>query len=319
LFYVYYDEKYPSSWISERATNQIVNYLSKHDFQPVDASTLKNIMTKGVREKISKDEIIVVFSQDVVPDTIVDNPSSPTANSLIRGFLNSGHTIVWIGDIPLYYVGSPGKRRITIGDAAKQNVLGLNQSVKHLSQPRLVRPTILGAQLGMPSWKGLRPMHLTPPSPPPHVQALAGNPTDTTHYHAIYARYTSIPELSGFIRVYDMPIRELTEELLIGVLCLATRTAIVSFAIRKISNLESSVDTKFKTLKSEIETLISPKLDEIIDKLESPTVKTLEVKTENLERELNELANKINEKGSRRTSEAPETSEGKSPNKGDRR
>jgi len=265
LFFVYYDEKYPSSWVSEKASNQIVNYLGKYGFQLVDASALKDIMIKGVNERTSKGEIVVVFSQDVIPDTVVDNPSSPTANSLIRKFLNAGHTIVWLGDIPLYYVGSAGKRKITLGDVAKQNVLGLNQSVKHLAQPRFVRPTLIGAQFGMPSWKGFRPMQVAPRSNIPYIEALAGHPTDTTHYHAIYARYTSVEEISGFIRIYDMPIDELTEELLIGILCLATRSTVVSLIAKKIADIE----TKFRTLKSEIEKLISPKLDEIINRLDS--------------------------------------------------
>jgi hypothetical protein len=56
------------------------------------------------------DRSVVVFSQDVVPDTICHSPSP---SSLVRRYLDAGGKIVWFGDNPFYYQGqNPSKSQI---------------------------------------------------------------------------------------------------------------------------------------------------------------------------------------------------------------
>lgn len=109
--FVYYDERYPTSWIADNSAKQIVEFLEKRGFEVIDATDLKRVVTDYASKPYSE-EAVIVFSRDVVPDVILDNPTNPTANSPLRRCLNAGHSIVWLGDIPLFYVGySDGRKQ----------------------------------------------------------------------------------------------------------------------------------------------------------------------------------------------------------------
>lgn len=291
--FIYYDEEYPTSWISRKASKQIADFLSKYGFKQVNAAELGKVMEEGVRKHLEQGEVVIVFSQDVVPDSILDNPESPTSNSLLRRFLDSGHSIVWVGDIPLYYVGT-AERKITVGDNGRQNVLGLTQPINNLPSPRFVRPVGVGMQLGLPPWQGQRPMQYTstPASHRPQVVALGIHPFEaSSSYHAFFARYTPTnhSEFSGFIRIYDMVIEKLTDEQLFGILSSALRYNINSIAYRDLEQLTQSINSKFDTLKSEVENIISPKLDEILEKLETPEIRDLKKGVKNMESKISEM------------------------------
>lgn len=123
--YVYYDERYLTNWISDEISLEIKNFLQSKGFHVLNADELAEMM----RENIYKDtcwNTIIVFSRDVVPETICHYPYP---NTLIRKYLDRGGTIVWFGDIPLYYIAlSPQnfdkiKNRLERSNQAEDEIL----------------------------------------------------------------------------------------------------------------------------------------------------------------------------------------------------
>lgn len=47
--YVYYDERYPYSWIPHNIAKIIARELEKYDFEAIDTTSLKNILSEGSR------------------------------------------------------------------------------------------------------------------------------------------------------------------------------------------------------------------------------------------------------------------------------
>jgi len=273
--YVYYDERYPSSWIPHSIGKIIVKELEKYEFEAIDATSLKNILNEGSRTMDK--EYVVVFAQDIVPDLILDNPDNPTENSLLRSFLNMGHSIVWIGDVPLYYVGKIDGTIINTPNAM-QNVLGINSRFIMTKKP--IRLTAYGIMFGLPTWIGERP-HLSSPIPGMHPPwALATTLDNPQYLHAFVIPYKQIP--SGFIRIYDYPINKkdiITEDFIRGIVNVATKEVIppIWSEIKKLSDeikkLSEQLEFKFSTLKSEISSFKTV-LNKILE-LEREILKTI--------------------------------------------
>ena len=98
---VYHDDRYPTHWISREMSDSIKTHFVAGGFKACNA----NELAAWMEESVAKDECwqsLVLFSQDVVPQTICH---LPFPSSLIRSYLDSGGTVVWVGDIPFYYVG----------------------------------------------------------------------------------------------------------------------------------------------------------------------------------------------------------------------
>lgn len=98
---VYYDDRYPTHWISREMSDSIKTYFVTNGFEVYNA----NDLAEWMEESVLRDDCwqsLVLFSQDVVPQTVCH---LPFPSSLIRRYLDSGGTVVWIGDIPFYYVG----------------------------------------------------------------------------------------------------------------------------------------------------------------------------------------------------------------------
>lgn len=99
--YVYYDDAYMTNWISDDISLEITDFLRSKGFRVLNAEELAEMMKKSVDEDTCWRNL-VVFSRDIVPETICHYPYP---NTLIRDYLDRGGTIVWLGDIPLYYRG----------------------------------------------------------------------------------------------------------------------------------------------------------------------------------------------------------------------
>jgi len=99
--YVYYDDAYMTNWIPDEISLEITDFLRSKGFQGLNADELAEMMKKSVDEDTCS-RSLVVFSRDVVPETICHYPYP---NTLIRDYLDRGGTIVWLGDIPLYLRG----------------------------------------------------------------------------------------------------------------------------------------------------------------------------------------------------------------------
>ena len=222
--YIFYDKAYPSSWISKKSSRKILEFFDKqYKFKKVNAKELAEIMKQAPEPST---EIVVVFSQDIVPDTVVDNPASPTPNSLIRQFMNKGNTIIWLGDIPLLHVGmANGEKKPLPSNVYKAifypNVITADFQLpdKKLVPMNNVRITVLGSQLGLKirwdSWRPLPqpPAAIPPPSPSGFyrlAECFIGNQTRPVSY--IY-NYTG-NGLAGFVRIYDCKLDEISQEFL---------------------------------------------------------------------------------------------------------
>jgi len=280
--YVYYDERYPYSWIPHNIAKIIAKELEKYDFETIDATSLKNILSEG--SKTTDKEYVVVFAQDVVPDLILDNPYNPTANSLLRLFLNAGHSIVWIGDVPLYYVGKIDGGKINTPNAM-QSVLGINSNFINTNKPVML--TLQGIMFGLPTWIGMRPHNRSPRSGvSPIPLAIAGDNTEYVHaFIMCYKPRVFVP--FGFIRIYDFPINKpdlITEQFIRGIISVATRDLVtpiwseIKILSERVNKIAEELDTKFSTLKSEIDSLKTI-VNEIL-KLEKEILETIKGKQE---------------------------------------
>jgi hypothetical protein len=107
---IYYDEDYPSAWISDGKgyPRRISQYLEKQGIEIKKADELREFIIDSI-ERGNSSKKFIVFSQDIIPDTIVENY---TSNTTLREFLDQGGSILWMGDIPGFYIG----KRVKICD-----------------------------------------------------------------------------------------------------------------------------------------------------------------------------------------------------------
>ena len=276
--YVYYDKAYPSSWISKKASGKILEFFSKqYKFKRVNAKELAEVMkqTPG-----ASTEIVVIFSQDIVPDTVVDNPASPTPKSLIRQFMNKGNSIIWLGDVPILYVGMANGEKKSLPSSIYKtifypNVISADFQLqdKKLVPMNSIRISTLGSQLGLrtrwDSWRPLPQPSSTVPSPSGFyslAECFIGGQTRPVSY--IYD-YTGIG-LTGFIRIYDCKLDVIPPEFLEQLADivfyrnpLGMRTVLENTR-EEIKSLSEKLEARFQALKSDIDS-VGSKIVELSD------------------------------------------------------
>jgi hypothetical protein len=98
----------------------------------LNADELAEMMRKSVDEDRCWNTL-VVFSRDVVPETICHYPYP---NTLIRKYLDQGGTIVWFGDIPLYNRGLSPSASDRIKEKLKQSNQPEDERLKQLKITR---------------------------------------------------------------------------------------------------------------------------------------------------------------------------------------
>ncbi len=156
---VYKDVRYPTAFVDKSLSDAITRFLVAHKFREVDADGLRDEMLKLVKGE--KEKTVIVFSQDIVPDTVLDDPS---ASALIRRYLDCGGSIVWFGDIPCFYKGLNTKgdlKTLAREDIWKWGAPIILLGVMPFFGEMSARPcsvTQRGRQLGLRrTWTGLRP------------------------------------------------------------------------------------------------------------------------------------------------------------------
>jgi hypothetical protein len=139
---IYFDEDRATSWIKDEAGRALVGRLSR--LRKVNARELADVLRKAVDSGSASDHF-VVFARDVVPYDVYEvftswpcyqgeiikmaDPNcakqSPS-NTLLMRFLLDGGTVIWLGDIPFWYVTDPdnGKDIINIWNAPPVSYLG---------------------------------------------------------------------------------------------------------------------------------------------------------------------------------------------------
>jgi len=131
---VYYSEGRATSWIGDAAGEVLANELKRMDFNIVNAVELRQRLEKAVR-KNEAGKYVVVFARDVVPHDVFDivNKNAPQlpqtgianlrsdippdtlyAETPLVKFLHRGGNIVWLGDVPFWYVTNPQKPMETL-------------------------------------------------------------------------------------------------------------------------------------------------------------------------------------------------------------
>ncbi|MBI5410064.1 MAG: hypothetical protein HZA14_11915 [Nitrospirae bacterium] len=135
--YVYFDGRYPSNWISEVGSIRLKSALVGKGVRVIDADQLAELM------RINP-QAAVIMAQDIAPDTILGLDQVSTFDAyhitswlgdlesggepLVEKFLKSGGTMVWMHDIPFYYVGLPSGEKIQVGREPQYNILGVRPS-----------------------------------------------------------------------------------------------------------------------------------------------------------------------------------------------
>jgi len=105
-YVVYYDSDYPVKWMSKAAASEVKEFLATLGFEEMTADALESWMDTSIESKASGS--ILVMAQDVIPETVVG--AAPGPDALVRKYLDSGGTLIWMGDVPFYFVGRSGKK-----------------------------------------------------------------------------------------------------------------------------------------------------------------------------------------------------------------
>ena len=142
---VYFDPEFPSTWIdkTKKYPEKIAQAFSAKKFSVIDAAGLKEFMSKALDTNLANQKL-VVFSQDVVPSTIVESYSS---SNTLRQFLDAGGSILWIGDIPLWSIGEKNEKKEIANVGGPIEILGINPVFSVPSSAVVFSP--LGRNVGL--------------------------------------------------------------------------------------------------------------------------------------------------------------------------
>ncbi|MEM0483724.1 MAG: endo-1,3-alpha-glucanase family glycosylhydrolase, partial [Pyrobaculum sp.] len=139
---VFYDPRYPNSWLSPEESFFIKKYLTdvfrlfnlSLSLQIVNATDLKTLLSSGWRG-------ILIMAHDIAPDTVWNGDG----DSLLIKWLQEGGTLVWTGDMELFYIGYSNGSKVAVGDKTRllygeslvAQVPALNCSIKFISRDSL--------------------------------------------------------------------------------------------------------------------------------------------------------------------------------------
>jgi len=156
---VYYDPGYDTSWINDAEAQQARDYFVSQGYTEVDAVGLAGFMQSHITSKVPS---VVVLSQDIVPDTVVDITSGAVASkSILSSYLAAGGRVLQYGDIPFYNIGQTGGGRFNAGNNGATALLGFNAAGGGWDVGDLVTLTPYANALGLKStWHSQRPANV---------------------------------------------------------------------------------------------------------------------------------------------------------------
>jgi len=181
---VYYDTRYPFSWITRAKALIYKNFLVANGFTAMNADELKTFMQgNGVGS-------LVVMAQDIMPDTVADVQNS---GAIVRKYLDAGGTLVWMQEVPFYFVGSATGAITTWNAAGGQNVLGITWSSSSCGDVDVFKD---GSAIGIATrWTSCRPVSSSQVSIT-YTGTNSGAAAWLKNYNAAYPQ-------TGFIRLWD--------------------------------------------------------------------------------------------------------------------
>ena len=155
---IYFDKyEYPAtSWIPFNLAESLKNKLERRGFKPLRAGELRDWMIEVIEDQRAHNTL-VIFLQDVAPDTILDRL---TPDALVRQYLDHGGCILWFGDIPFWYRGKEGRKdpEPIYGKLTPVNLLGVIPVITH-TPTNVVEITKEGKKLGLTRrWTSHRPV-----------------------------------------------------------------------------------------------------------------------------------------------------------------
>ncbi|MHC4310266.1 MAG: hypothetical protein ACYSSN_10000, partial [Planctomycetota bacterium] len=201
----YWDKRYPSARWSREVVRDALETLG---YTILDADELKAWMDGHI---VDKELSVVVFCQDVVPDTVAE---TMTSDCTIRRYLDTGGKVVWYSGRPFYYQGTADGNRTTWGSSGATKVLGFNASSEPNFTYEQVTITYSGAKWGLTeTWESCWPIS---PTISENVTALA---TISTGSAAAWVKhYLPGDTYRGFVRTFDC---DDTPSIIDDLICLA--------------------------------------------------------------------------------------------------
>jgi len=183
----YYDPRYPTCWTGGSEVRDALEYMG---YEILDAQRLKAWMNARIADGADS---VVVFCQDVVPDTVVETMS---ATCTLRKYLNAAGKVVWYADIPIYYQGHSDGSRTDFAVEGAMWVLGFHAADAPWDSDREVILTNEGTAWGLTApWRSVRPTAAG------GLRVLA---RDTNGYAAAWVRhYLPGDDYRGFVRTFD--------------------------------------------------------------------------------------------------------------------
>jgi hypothetical protein len=164
----YYDRDAATSWISEDASVAIARSLGNLGYRLVGAEGLEQVL-KGTIGSGTAERYVVVFTKDVIPITLYNvftrnatpapTPTPPPIGpheTLLMRFLQEGGIVIWLGDVPFWYVGR-GKEKIEIWQNNYVNFFGALGVVQVFSMPPQQAYSIHN-ELDLGAWPSARPV-----------------------------------------------------------------------------------------------------------------------------------------------------------------
>ncbi len=200
--FVYFDPNLATMWIAPGEARVYRDYLVGNGFEEVDSGGLRGLMERG------GPNTVVVMAQDVVPDTV----ASQHGDSVIREYLEIGGTVIWMRDIPFYYLGSSDGSVLEWGTEGAATVLEV--SIAGWEEQGEVAISVEGQEAGLTrTWISSRPV------PREEVtKVLAG--VDGMAAAWLKNFCPLVPE-SGFIRLWDSEGEFLSNDHLADLLCVS--------------------------------------------------------------------------------------------------
>jgi len=117
---VFYDENYTTSWVVY--PQYLVSFLESKGFKTLNSHELKRWMELHINKNTAYGTSCVM-SMGVVPRSLIEPRNK---KCVLYKYLNAGGRIVWIGDYPLWVIGSEGGYTETFGDEIAWDILDIS-------------------------------------------------------------------------------------------------------------------------------------------------------------------------------------------------
>jgi hypothetical protein len=184
----YWDVRYPTCFTHGRSLRDTFEF---DGYEILDADQLKTWMDARIADGMPS---VVVFCQDIAPDTVVESMSF---RCTLRRYLDAGGKIVWYSDIPMCYQGHSDGTRTEWGINGSINILGFNAGYgPPWDSEDEVAFTVDGVNWGLTeTWQSERPIS------PSGLRVLA---TDSRGNAAAWVKhYVPRDSYRGFVRLFD--------------------------------------------------------------------------------------------------------------------